>query len=54
MIEKTLLAYDGSENSRRALRVAAELSSKLKAELCIVHVLMHGRPSKELVRIAEV
>jgi len=54
MIEKTLLAYDGSENSRRALRVAAELSSKLKAELCIVHVLMHGRPSKELVRMAEV
>jgi len=54
MIEKILLAYDGSDTGRRALRVAAELSSKMKAELCIVHVLMHGRPSKELVRMAEV
>lgn len=33
MIEKILLAYDGSDNGRRALRVAAELSKKLKAEL---------------------
>jgi len=30
------------------------LASKLKAELCIVHVLMYGRPPKELVRMAEV
>lgn len=54
MIEKILLAYDGSDNGRRVLRVAAELSLKLKAELCVVHVLMYGRPSKQLVRMAEV
>lgn len=54
MINRVLVAYDGSGNGRRALNVAAELSSKLAAELCIVHVLMHGRPAKELVRMAEV
>ena len=54
MIGKILLAYDGSENSRRALNVAAELSSKLGADLAIVHVLMHGRPASELVRMAEI
>ncbi|MCO4846501.1 MAG: universal stress protein [Yoonia sp.] len=53
MIGKILLAYDGSNNARRALDLAAELSCKLEADLSIVHVLMHGRPSKELVRMAE-
>lgn len=54
MITKILLAYDGSANGRRALDIAAELSKKLEADLSIVHVLMHGRPSEELVRMAEV
>ena len=54
MIGKILLAYDGSENGRRALNVAAELSRKLEADLTIVHVLMHGRPASELVRMAEI
>lgn len=54
MISKILLAYDGSDNGRRAVDVAAELSSKIKADLYIVHVLMHGRPTKELMHLAEV
>ncbi len=54
MIERILVAYDGSDNGQRAINLAAELSSKLNAELCIVHVLMHGRPTEELVRMAEV
>ena len=54
MLGRILLAYDGSNNARRALAVASELSAKLKADLCIVHVLMHGRPASELVRMAEV
>ena len=54
MIRKILLAYDGSENSRRALDLAAELAAKLDAGLMITHVLMHGRPPEELVRMAEV
>lgn len=51
MINKILLAYDGSENARRALDVAAELATSLDADLIIAHVLMHGRPSEELRRM---
>ncbi len=54
MIRKLLLAYDGSDNGRRALDVAAELATKLQADLTIVHVLMHGRPAEEMVRMAEI
>lgn len=54
MFNKILVAYDGSDNARRALNVASEFSKKLGADLNIVHVLMHGRPSQELVRMAEV
>lgn len=54
MIRKILLAYDGSDNSRRALDLASELATKLLADLHIVHVLMHGRPPEEMVRMAEV
>lgn len=54
MIGKILMAYDGSDNGRRALDVAAELAHKLDAELMIAHVLMHGRPARELARMAEI
>ena len=54
MINKILLAYDGSENAQRALDVAAELAAKLDADLIIAHVLMHGRPSEELRRMSAV
>lgn len=54
MIDKLLLAVDGSMNAQRATDLAAELAAKLNAELFIVHVLMHGRPSAELVHMAEV
>lgn len=54
MISKILLAYDGSDNGRRALDVGAELAQKLDAKLTIAHVLMHGRPARELARMAEI
>lgn len=54
MFHNILLAYDGSDNGRRALETACEFSKKLGADLKIVHVLMHGRPPQELVRMAEV
>ncbi len=54
MIRTILLAYDGSDNSRRALDLASELATKLHADLYILHVLMHGRPAEEMVRMAEV
>lgn len=52
MIDKILLAYDGSDNARRALDLAAELCVKCDVALWVVHVLMHGRPAEELVRMA--
>lgn len=54
MISKLLLAIDGSDTSGRAIEVAAELARKLDAGLVIVHVLMHGRPPRELMRMAEI
>ena len=54
MIDRILLAVDGSQNAGRANELAAELAAKLKAELLIVHVLMHGRPAEELLHMAEV
>ncbi|MDX8354943.1 universal stress protein [Cognatiyoonia sp. IB215182] len=52
MIKKILAAYDGSDNAQRALDLAVELCAKCDASLVVVHVLMHGRPAAELVRMA--
>lgn len=54
MIDKILLAVDGSQNAKRAIDVAAELAGRLNADLSIVHVMMHGRPPEEFVHMAEV
>ncbi|WP_227271946.1 universal stress protein [Roseobacter weihaiensis] len=54
MIGRILVAYDGSDPARRALDLAAEFCTKFGAEVSIVPVLMHGRPAKELVRMAEI
>ena len=54
MAEKIVVATDGSDTGRRAVDFAAKLSTKLGQPLCIVHVLMHGRPAKEFAKMAEV
>ena len=54
MIDKILLAVDGSQHAQRAINLAAELAGKLHADLSIVHVLMHGRPPEELMHMAEI
>lgn len=54
MTNRILLAVDGSQNASRAIDLAAQLASKLNANLFIVHVLMHGRPAAELLHMAEV
>jgi len=51
---RILVAVDGSEHGNRAVDLAAEFSAKLGEDLSLVHVLMHGRPAKELERLAEV
>lgn len=54
MIEKILVATDGSSHAAKAVDLAASLAAQYGAKLKIVHVLMHGRPPEELQRMAEV
>ena len=54
MTGKIVVATDGSDTGHRAIDFAAALSEKFGMALCIVHVLMHGRPSKEFERMADV
>lgn len=53
MSGKIVVAADGSEASNRAVDLAAELSSKLVWDMCIVHVMLHGRPTAEFKHLAE-
>lgn len=54
MPDTILVATDGSDTGRRAVEFAAKLSKDLGHPLCIVHVLMHGRPDGEYRKMAEV
>lgn len=54
MTDKIVVATDGSETGCRAVDFAATLSKELGHPLCIVHVLMHGRPANEFAEMAEV
>lgn len=54
MATKIVVATDGSDTGRRAVDFAATLSRRFHQPLCIVHVLLHGRPSAEFARMAEV
>lgn len=53
MTGKIVVATDGSDTGSRAVELAAALSHKLEKDLTIVHVLLHGRVSRELTRLAE-
>lgn len=54
MTSRILVATDGSDTARRAVEMAADLAAKLGAGLTVAHVLMHGEPTAELERMAEV
>ena len=54
MTQKILVATDGSKAAERAVQVAASLAAVLKAELIILHVLLHGRRAEDLLHLAEV
>ncbi len=41
MFQKILVAYDGSEGSRRALRAGIELAKRFDAELSTISVMEH-------------
>lgn len=54
MTDTIVVATDGSDTGRRAVDFAATLSKELGQALCIVHVLMLGRPTEEFAKMAEV
>lgn len=54
MTRMILVATDGSDTANRAVDFAAELSDRFGQDLCIIHVPLHGRPPKEILRLAEV
>lgn len=54
MADKIVVTTDGSDTGHRAVDFAATLSKKLGQPLCIVHVLMHGRPTEEFARMVAV
>ena len=54
MTGKIVVATDGSATGNRAVDFAASLSKNLGQDLCVVHVLLHGRPWKEYEMMAEI
>jgi nucleotide-binding universal stress UspA family protein len=54
MADTIVVATDGSDTGHRAVDFAATLSKELGQALCVVHVLMHGRPTEEFAKMAEV
>lgn len=54
MAGNILVATDGSDTGNRAVDTAAQLAGCYGADLCIVHVLLHGRPAEEWAHMAEV
>ena len=54
MVEKILIATDGSETASRAVELGAEIAAKFEVPIVIVHVLLHDHLSEELRHMAEV
>lgn len=54
MFKKILVATDGSEHAHKAVELASDLAEKFDASLILIHVLLHGRLSDDLKRMAEV
>ncbi len=46
------VATDGSEPAHQAVDLAAELAAKFDVPLTVGHVIQHGRPPDELMRMA--
>ncbi len=54
MLERILLAVDGSDHARRASDLAGDLAAKYGARLLIAHVLVYRRLPEPVRRMAEI
>ena len=54
MIKKVLIATDGSDHAKKAVAFGSDIASKYGAEVVLVHVLLRGEVSEDLMRMAEV
>lgn len=54
MVEKILIATDGSETATRAVELGADIAAKFAAPVVLVHVLLRDHLSEGLRHMAEV
>lgn len=54
MIQKVLIATDGSAHAEKAVRFGSDLAAKYGAEVVLVHVLLRNELSENLRHLAEV
>ncbi|NRG19985.1 universal stress protein [Rhizobiales bacterium] len=54
MIKKVLIATDGSDHAKKAVAFGSDIASKYGADVVLVHVLLRGEVSEDLMRMAEV
>ncbi len=52
MLQTILVATDGSDHARKAVRLASDLCAKYEARLVLVHVLMNHASSATLTKLA--
>ena len=53
MLERILVAIDGSPQSHKALEVASEMAERFSSKMIVLHVLEEGEPSAELRQAVE-
>lgn len=54
MVQKVLIATDGSDHARKAVAFGADIASKYGAEVVLVHVMLRDDLSENLRHLAEV
>lgn len=54
MVQKVLIATDGSDHARKAVAFGADIASKYGAEVVLVHVMLRDDLSENLRHFAEV
>ena len=54
MIERVIIATDGSEHARKAVALGSDLAEKYDAEVVLVHVLLRDHLSDAMRHLAEV